>query len=109
MLVHKNRPHLDHKNKSDIIDALKKEINVDIKKAAFIIAGTLIGVTALVLFQWHQYVTNKESPYDEVGIELNRYMPAPMQKWGCAQLKETFGNKALPPYGCADETGRAWR
>lgn len=86
-----------------------KGINVNLKKAVFIVIVALIAFAALVLFQWHSYVTNKESPYDEVGIELNRYMPAPMQKWGCDQLKETFGNKALPPYGCADETGRSWR
>lgn len=82
---------------------------MNIKKAIFIIVVAFIGFSAFVLFQWYGYVTNKENPYDEVGIELNRYMPEAMQKWGCNQLKENFGDKALPPYGCADETGRAWR
>ena len=32
---------------------------------------------------WYKYVTNTESPYDEVGIELNSRMPDPIRKWGC--------------------------
>lgn len=59
-------------------------------------------------FQWYKYVTNTDSPYDEVGIELNSRMPGPINKWGCDKLHETFGN-VLPPYGCQASTdGRQW-
>ncbi len=65
--------------------------------------------TGFIGFQWFKYVNNTESPYDEVGIELNSRMPGPINKWGCDKLKTTFANM-LPPYGCqsaADAT--QWR
>lgn len=65
---------------------------------------TIITATVMIGYQWYSYVTNTKSPYDEVGIEINRYMPKPIRKWGCDQLHKTFGN-ALPPYGCAAEQG----
>ncbi|WP_313615478.1 hypothetical protein [Agrobacterium sp.] len=59
-------------------------------------------------FKWYKYVTNADSPYDEVGIELNSRMPGPINKWGCDKLHETFGN-VLPPYGCqGGSDGRQW-
>ncbi|MCX8998035.1 hypothetical protein NOF55_13070 [Rhizobiaceae bacterium BDR2-2] len=58
---------------------------------------------------WYRYVTNTDSPYDEVGIELNSRMPGPVNKWGCEKLHATFGN-VLPPYGCQSEAdSRSWR
>ena len=56
---------------------------------------------------WYKYVTNTESPYDEVGIQLNSMMPEPIRKWGCDKLHLTFAG-ALPPYGCSTGDGRAW-
>lgn len=70
----------------------------------------LIAVIALVVViggRWYQYITNTTSPYDEVGISLNNYMPVPIRQWGCAQLKKNFGNN-LPPYGCSGGDGRQW-
>jgi len=59
-------------------------------------------------FRWYRYVTNTESPYDEVGIELNSRLPQPMRKWGCDRLHATFGDM-LPPYGCqSGAAGRSW-
>jgi hypothetical protein len=68
----------------------------------------VIAFTALIGFRWHRYVTNTESPYNEIGIELNSRMPSPIQKWGCDQLHKTFGN-VIPPYGCQTVAdGRQW-
>jgi hypothetical protein len=58
-------------------------------------------------FQWYRYITNTESPYQEVGIELNSRMPEPIRKWGCDRLHETFAN-TLPPYGCQAGDGTSW-
>ena len=60
-------------------------------------------------FRWHTYVSNTDSPYDEVGITLNSNMPLPIRKGGCDKLHATFGN-VLPPYGCQAEggDGRSW-
>jgi len=60
-------------------------------------------------WRWHAYVTNTDSPFEEVGIELNSLMPAPIRDWGCGRLKQTFGTKTLPPYGCSAADGKAWR
>ncbi len=62
---------------------------------------------ALVLtigLQWYLYVTNTSSPYDEVGIALNRMMPGPVNAWGCARLHQTFG-EVVPPMGCGTAEG----
>lgn len=59
-------------------------------------------------YRWYAYVTNTESPYNEVGIELNSRMPGPIRKWGCDRLHETFAN-VVPPYGCqGGADGREW-
>jgi hypothetical protein len=70
----------------------------------------LIIIIASVIFfgqRWYNYVTNKTSPYDESGIQLNSAMPAPIGKWGCDKLHATFP-KSLPPRGCEAEDGKSW-
>jgi hypothetical protein len=52
-------------------------------------------------------VTNKTSPYDETGIQINSALPAPLRKWGCDKLHANFPN-ALPPAGCQAEDGKSW-
>jgi len=68
----------------------------------FVLGGLLGGL-------YYRYVTNTVSPYDEIGITLNNWMPGPINAWGCGRLKETFST-ALPPFGCAAEGNpRIWR
>ncbi len=70
-----------------------------------IVAIAAVGVFG---FRWYRYVTNDESPYQEVGIELNSRMPQPIRKWGCDRLHATFGD-VVPPYGCqGGGDGRTW-
>lgn len=67
-------------------------------------------IVATVIFfgqRWYTYVTNKTSPYDEIGIDINSRLPAPIRKWGCDKLHANFPN-ALPPYGCAVGDGKSW-
>lgn len=68
----------------------------------------LVFVVVIVGYRWYGYVTNTDSPYNEVGIELNSRMPGPINKWGCDKLHQTFGN-VLPPYGCQAGDGTQWR
>jgi hypothetical protein len=71
----------------------------------------VMAITALVIFgsRWYSYVTNTESPYQEVGIEINSRLPGPLNKWGCDRLHATFGN-VLPPFGCQNPSdGKQWR
>jgi hypothetical protein len=69
----------------------------------------VVVIAAAVMFggRWYMYVARAESPYDEVGIALNGYAPAPMRRWGCHTMQQRFPGK-LPPYGCAAPDGRSW-
>lgn len=62
------------------------------------LAVLLVGVSTLGWRRYH-YVTAGESPYDEIGIEVNIRLPSTMREWGCARIKERFP-RAVPPYGC---------
>ncbi|THF54001.1 hypothetical protein [Allorhizobium terrae] len=71
----------------------------------------VMAITALVIFgsRWYTYVTNTDTPYQEVGIDINSRLPGPLNKWGCDQLHKTFGTM-LPPAGCQSEAdSRQWR
>lgn len=78
------------------------------KKLIRILLTIVVAATAVLGFRWYQYVDNKESPFDEVGIALNVAMPGPINHWGCDRLKLTFGN-GLPPHGCATVDGAKWK
>lgn len=79
------------------------------KKLLLVVALMALAAVVVIGGRWYIYVTNEESPYDEIGIDLNNMMPAPINKWGCAQLQSRFG-AMLPPYGCqAGSDGRTWR
>lgn len=71
----------------------------------------VMAITALVIFgsRWYTYVTNTDTPYQEVGIDINSRLPGPLNKWGCARLQATFGTM-LPPKGCQSESdSKQWR
>ncbi|OLP44607.1 hypothetical protein [Rhizobium oryziradicis] len=71
----------------------------------------IMAITGAVIFgwRWYTYVTNTETPYQEVGIDINSRMPGPLNRWGCDRLHATFANM-LPPYGCQSVTdARQWR
>jgi hypothetical protein len=72
------------------------------------VAFIMVFVFAVVLGGfWYRYVTNTESPYQEVGIELNSRMPEPIRRWGCDKLQSNFDG-AVPPYGCSIGDGTSW-
>jgi hypothetical protein len=73
-----------------------------LKRLLGALAIVLIAAAATAGQRYHAWATSAETPFDEVGIELHRYMPAVIQNWGCARLFERFGGKTLPPYGCQD-------
>jgi hypothetical protein len=39
-----------------------------------------LALTVVIGGFWYRYVSNTESPYQEVGIELNSRMPDPIRK-----------------------------
>lgn len=80
-------------------------------KAARTVLVTIVTMAVVLIVVlggfWLRYVLNTESPYDEVGIELNSRMPLPLRQWGCDKLKANFAG-AIPPYGCSTGDGRQW-
>lgn len=46
-----------------------------------ILLTIVVAATAILGFRWYQYVDNKQSPFDEVGIALNAAMPGPLNQW----------------------------
>lgn len=79
------------------------------KRLVSIVAAALVAAVGVVGYQWYGYISNTQSPFDEIGIDLNNMLPGPLHDYGCGRLKQTFGGKTLPPYGCADESGRGWK
>lgn len=80
-----------------------------VKKLLRIILIVVIAAIAVAGQRWYSYVTNTTDPFDELGINLQSYMPAPVRHWGCMQLKKNFGHRTLPPYGCqAAGNGTSW-
>ncbi|PJI54849.1 hypothetical protein CTI14_10820 [Methylobacterium radiotolerans] len=67
--------------------------------AVFVAAGIALAGAGTIGWRWYSYVTTGASPYDEVGIEVNRRLPEPLRAWGCQRIKERFP-RAVPPYGC---------
>jgi len=77
------------------------------KKGLQVVCVILIGVIVMIGGRYYRYVANSDTPYDEVGIMLNGYMPGPVRSWGCGKLKARFPDQ-LPPYGCAGADPRTW-
>jgi hypothetical protein len=77
------------------------------RKLLAVLLGAVIAVVIVFGFTWYRYVSNTDSPYDEVGIAVNSHLPLPLREWGCAKLKASFAS-ALPPYGCQAADGKAW-
>lgn len=77
------------------------------RPTAAMLASIAFGITAVALgsvgWRWYSYVTAGDSPYDEIGIEVNSRLPDPLRIWGCTRILERFP-RAYPPYGC--EKGR---
>lgn len=67
--------------------------------AVFVAAGIALAGAGTIGWRWYSYVTAGASPYDEVGIEVNRRLPEPLRAWGCQRINERFP-RAVPPYGC---------
>lgn len=69
----------------------------------------IIAITLTLGWRFYSYATNTESPYDEIGIELNSRAPAFLNSWACDRLQATFPN-SIPPYGCGKDDGTTgWR
>ena len=64
--------------------------------AACVAFAILLAGLGTIGWRWYSYVTAGTSPYDEIGIEVNRRLPDSLRSWGCAHIKERFP-RAVPP------------
>lgn len=78
------------------------------RTVALVCAAAILGVGTTFGYRWYDYVANATSPYDEVGIAINRRLPEPLRMWGCGKLRERFA-RSVPPYGCGNAAGTGWR
>ena len=80
------------------------------RKIAVILSLVAVTFAVYVGQGYYQWVAQSETPFEELGIDLHQYMPAPIQAWGCGRLRARFEGKTLPPFGCQDLTEpRKWR
>jgi hypothetical protein len=77
------------------------------KKVLQVVLVVMLALVVMFGGRWYLYIGHSDTPYDEVGIALNGYMPAPVRHWGCATLHARFPGQ-VPPYGCATADGRGW-
>ena len=57
---------------------------------------------------WLWYVTAAPSQFTSPAMDINNMMPGPINKWGCAQLQERFGDQNAP-FGCTAGDYRSWK
>lgn len=57
---------------------------------------------------WLWYVTSAASQFTSPAMDLNNMMPAPLNRWGCDQLKKRFGDQPAP-FGCVASDYTSWK
>ncbi|NTJ61707.1 hypothetical protein G6M50_10385 [Agrobacterium rhizogenes] len=57
---------------------------------------------------WVWYVTSADSQFTSPAMDLNNMMPAPLNRWGCDQLKKRFGDQRAP-FGCTASDYTSWK
>lgn len=62
----------------------------------------MLAVVLTVVFlvwPWYRWATASETPYNELAIDINSYMPGPLHDWACSKVAARFP-RTVPPYGC---------
>lgn len=75
-----------------------------VKIAVILLLMIVVGVFGF----WLWYVTSSPTQFQSPGMDLNNLMPAPLNKWGCSQLKARFGHDRAP-FGCAAGDYKSWK
>lgn len=70
--------------------------------------GTLLLIVVGVLGFWLWYVTASPTQFQSPGMDINNLMPAPLNQWGCDQLKKRFGQDRAP-FGCVAGDYTSWK
>jgi hypothetical protein len=70
--------------------------------------GMLLLIIVGVFGFWLWYVTSSSTQFQSPGMDINNLMPAPLNKWGCDQLKKRFGQDRAP-FGCVADDYTSWK
>ncbi|CAO3413119.1 hypothetical protein [Azospirillum endophyticum] len=89
-----------------LIEEPRKTVSIRRRLQAFF--GTLLLIVVGVLGFWLWYVTSSPTPFQSPGMDINNLMPAPLNRWGCDQLKKRFGQDRAP-FGCVASDYRSWK
>lgn len=82
--------------------------------AASLWKGVQVFLSIILLFVvgvigfWLWYVTSSDTQFQSPGMDINNAMPAPLNAWGCEQLKKRFGHQNAP-FGCAAPDFQSWK
>lgn len=77
-------------------------------KGILIFLSVILLCIAGLLGYWAWYVTSSKTQYDQIGMEVNNLLPAPINRWGCDQLKKRFGSESAP-HGCTAADFTSWK
>ncbi|GGD94367.1 hypothetical protein GCM10008012_42710 [Rhizobium anhuiense] len=81
---------------------------VSIWKRLQIFFGVLLLILVGVVGFWLWYVTSSTTQFQSPGMDINNLMPAPLNEWGCQQLKKRFGQDRAP-FGCVADDYTSWK
>lgn len=89
-----------------LVDLPNKTLSV--WKRLQIFLGALFLIVVGVLGFWLWYVTSSDTQFQSPGMDINNLMPAPLNEWGCDQLKKRFGQDRAP-FGCVAPDYTSWK
>jgi hypothetical protein len=85
-----------------------KQAGVSIWRRLQLFFGMLLLILAGAIGFWLWYVTTSTTPFQSPGMDINNLMPAPLNEWGCEQLKKRFG-EGRAPFGCVADDYTSWK
>ncbi|MBW6425348.1 hypothetical protein KX729_28355 [Rhizobium sp. XQZ8] len=89
-----------------LVDAPTKTISIWKRLQMFL--GVLVLIVVGVFGFWLWYVTSSDTQFQSPGVDINNLMPAPLNRWGCDQLKKRFGQDRAP-FGCVAADYTSWK
>jgi len=89
-----------------LIEEPKKTVSILRRLQLFF--GTLLLIVVGVVGFWLWYVTSSPTQFQSPGMDINNLMPAPLNEWGCEQLKKRFGQDRAP-FGCTAADYTSWK
>ncbi|PYE42616.1 hypothetical protein DFI02_106191 [Rhizobium sp. PP-F2F-G20b] len=100
------RPADEHDGRPLLVETPRK--TVSIWKRLQIVLGVLLLIVVGVVGFWLWYVLASDTQFQSPGMDINNMMPAPVNEWGCDQLKKRFGDQRAP-FGCTAGDYTSWK